>query len=357
MKFDLRFIDRNGTRVNGLKYQVMIITGKNTKRHLVSSASINGKGTGATIVGEELLAIEVKGFPSAYLDWTEIWRFSYGRRMERDIHRIITVEIPSILVNTKTFPKQEMSGSYERKKKILDNKLDKTVYLYPSVVKHTVVSGDSLESIARLHRTTVSEIRRKNKISGSLIKIGTQLIIKDDLDARREVLKAQKVYRNYIKENFEVSKNNSKVVIEIKNDQKGTQLIYVNISGAIAAVVGVGGSLQVGAARTPKGQWGIFVTPGVSGVQGTPSISIEGGYLISEAKSLEDLAGFGYSMNVNTYALVGASTVVGAGLSSKIDEDGISIDTTKQMGLEAGIGMGANIQHNLSYTFVIPLTK
>jgi hypothetical protein len=146
--------------------------------------------------------------------------------------------------------------------------------------------------------------------------------------------------------------------VEIEVDVKGTQLMYVNVSGAIAAVIGVGASIQIGVARTPKGQWGIFLAPGVSGVQGTPSVSVEGGYLLSEAKSLDDLAGFGYSMNVNTYALVGASTVAASGLTpEKIFDGDFNEGTTMGGGLEAGVGMGANIQHNLSYTFVIPLTK
>lgn len=360
MKFDLKFVDRIGNPVNDLKYKVSVSVDKDRKikRELVSFVSKNGQGKGASIIGTEELIFEVVGFPTLYKNWTEVGYFSYKRRMDKNEKRTIIVKVPSILINTKTFPKQEMKGNYERKKKILEKKLDSTVYLYPSVIKHKVIHGESLESIAKKHQTTVVEIRNKNKITGNLIKTGDQLIIKDDLDVRREVLKAHKEYRKYIKENFEVSRNNSKVIITVKEDKQGTQLLYVNVSGAIAAVIGVGASIQVGVARTPTGQWGIFVTPGVSGVQGTPSVTVEGGYLLSEAKSLEDLAGFGYSMNVNTYALVGASTVVASGLTPKKIFDGdFSEGTTVGGGLEAGVGMGANIQHNLSYTFVIPLTK
>ena len=57
-------------------------------------------------------------------------------------------------------------------------------------------------------------------------------------------------------------------------------------------------------------------------------------------------------------ALVGASTVVASGLTpEKIFDGDFNEGTTMGGGLEAGVGMGANIQHNLSYTFVIPLTK
>jgi len=360
MKFELKFVDRVGNPVDGLKYKVSVSIDKSkkTKRELVSFVSKNGQGKGATIIGIEELIFEVVDFPTPYTKWTEVGYFSYKKRMDKNEKRTIVVKVPSILINTKTFPKQEMKGDYERKKKMLEKQLDSAIYLYPSVIKHKVVQGESLESIANKHQTTVSQIKKKNKITGNLIKIGDQLTIKDDLDVRREVLDAQKVYRKHIKENFEVSKNNSKVIITVKEDKKGTQLLYVNVSGAIAAVIGVGASIQVGVARTPKDQWGIFVAPGVAGVQGTPSVSVEGGYLLSEAKSLDDLAGFGYSMNVNTYALVGASTVVASGLTpEKIFDGDFSEGTTVGGGLEAGVGMGANIQHNLSYTFVIPLTK
>lgn len=114
--------------------------------------------------------------------------------------------------------------------------------------------------------------------------------------------------------------------------------------------------LQVGAARTPKGKWGIFVAPGISGVQGTPSISLEGGYVISEATSLDDLKGFGYSVNANAYFLLGGSAVGGTGLTpEQLANGNFSEGTTPMAGAETGLGGGFNIQHNLSYTFVIPL--
>lgn len=58
--------------------------------------------------------------------------------------------------------------------------------------------------------------------------------------------------------------------------------------------------------------------------------------------------------------MVGASTVVASGLTpEKIFNGDFNEGTAMGGGLEAeaGVGMGANIQHNLSYTFVIPLTK
>ena len=56
--------------------------------------------------------------------------------------------------------------------------------------------------------------------------------------------------------------------------------------------------------------------------------------------------------------MVGASTVVASGLTpEKIFDGDFNEGTTMGGGLEAGVGMGANIQHNLSYTFIIPLTK
>ena len=71
-----------------------------------------------------------------------------------------------------------------------------------------------------------------------------------------------------------------------------------------------------------------------------------------------DLSALQYAGNVNTYALVGASTVVASGLTpEKIFDGDFSEGTTVGGGFEAGVGMGTNIQHNLSYTFVIPLTK
>ena len=361
MKFEVFFKDRAGNPVDGLRYKVSVLNDeqKKTKRKLVEFTTKNGKGKGGSIVGIEQLVLEVMDFPTPYKSWTEIGYFSYNKRMGRDEKRTIIVNVPSIIINTKTFQKQEVAGSYERRTQVINKKLDKNIYLYPSIIKHTVKSGENLNFIAKQHGVSVNDISMRNKgINVNAIKVGQIIIIKDEIDAKRKELADHKKYKKYIKEKFQISKNNSKVVVEIEVDVKGTQLMYVNVSGAIAAVIGVGASIQIGVARTPKGQWGIFLAPGVSGVQGTPSVSVEGGYLLSEAKSLDDLAGFGYSMNVNTYALVGASTVAASGLTpEKIFDGDFNEGTTMGGGLEAGVGMGANIQHNLSYTFVIPLTK
>ncbi|MDV4311922.1 hypothetical protein [Acinetobacter indicus] len=54
--------------------------------------------------------------------------------------------------------------------------------------------------------------------------------------------------------------------------------------------------------------------------------------------------------------LVGGSAVVGTGLTPESLMDGeFDEGTTPMVGIETGVGLGTNIQHNLSYTFVIPL--
>lgn len=358
MKFEILFKDRQGNPVDGLSYAVFSQTAKGQlKQPLVSSVSKKGKGKGATIVGTERLVFEVKGFPTPYENWTEIGYFSYKKRMNKSEIRTITVNVPSLIINTQTFPKQNMAGTYERRTKVINTHLNKKVYLYPIVIKHTVKYGETLQKISKQHGVTLDHISKRNKdIDINNLKTGQILTIKDEIDAQREVLKDHRKYREYIKQNFEVSKNNSKVIITIEKDKKGTQLMYLNVSGAIAAVIGVGASIQIGAARTPKGKWGIFVAPGISGVQGTPSVSLEGGYVISEATSLDDLKGFGYSINANTYFLVGGSVVAGTGLTAdQLLEGNFEEGTTPMMGAETGGGIGSNVQHNLSYTFVIPL--
>lgn len=358
MKFKIFFKDKAGNPVDGLKYRVSTQVAKGKlKQILVSSVSKKGEGKGSTIVGLERLVFDVKGFPTPYDDWTEIGYFSYNKVIDRKELRTIFVKVPSIIINTHTFPKQEISGSYERRTQTINKKLDQKIYLYPSTIKHTVKPGENLEKISRQHGVTISHIQNRNKgININLLKSGQTIIIKDEIDAKRQELKDHRKYREYIKQKFEVSKNNSKVIVKLEKDAKGTQLMYLNVSGAIAAVIGVGASIQVGAARTPSGKWGIFVAPGVSGVQGTPSVSLEGGYVISEATSLDDLKGFGYSVNANTYFLVGGSVVAGAGLTpDKLFEGDFEEGTTPMVGAETGGGIGANVQHNLSYTFVIPL--
>lgn len=358
MKFQIFFKDRKGDPVDGLAYQVFSQIDKgSTKSLLVKSVSKKGKGKGSTIVGLERLVFEVKGFPSSYDKWTEIGYFSYNKRMGKNDLKTIIVNVPSIIINTHTFPKQEMEGSYERRNRVLNKKLDQNIYLYPSIIKHIVKPGENLEKIAKQHGVTINDIKLRNKnIDINVLKPGQVIIIKDEIDAKRNELNDQKKYKLYIKEKFQISKNNSKVLIKIEKDPKGTQLMYLNLSGAIAAVIGVGGSIQIGVARTPKGKWGIFVAPGISGVQGTPSISLEGGYVISEATSLDDLKGFGYSVNANAYFLLGGSAVGGTGLTpEQLAKGNFSEGTTPMAGAETGLGGGFNIQHNLSYTFVIPL--
>lgn len=358
MKFDLIVKDRAGNGVDNLKYRILVIVDKNRKikREIVSSVTKSGKGKGENIVGVEELIFEVTGFPSAYSNWTEVGTFSYKKRMNKEEKRTITIIVPSIIINTKTFPKQEITGNYQRKLKTLKSPLDEKIYLYPIIIKHIITQGETLESIARKHKTTIEDITLRNKIKGDTIKIGDELIIKDKFDVNKELWTAQKAYKKYIKENFEVSKNNSKVVTTVKIESGGTQLMYINVSGALAAVIGVGASIQLGVARTPNGKWGVFLTPSVSGVQGTPSVSIEGGYLVSEAKTLDDLKGLGYSMNVNTYVLVGVSAVGATGVTpDQLAKGKIGEGTTPALGFESGVGVGANVQHNLSYTFVISL--
>ncbi|ENV96269.1 LysM peptidoglycan-binding domain-containing protein [Acinetobacter bereziniae] len=359
MKFEVFFNDRSKNPVDGLRYRILVLNNeqKNTKRILVDSITRNGKGKGEMLVGIEKLIFEVMGFPTPYKSWTEIGCFSYNKRMGKDEKRTITVNVPSIIINTKTFPKQEIAGSYERRTRVLNKILDKDIYLYPSIIKHTVKSGENLAIIAKQHGVSIEDIKaRNNGINVNTIKVGQIIIIKDEIDAKRQELADHKKYKMYIKEKFEVSKNNSKVILKIEEKSKGTQLMYVNFSGAIAAVIGAGASIQVGVARTPSGKWGVFVAPGVSAVQGTPSLSIEGGYLISEATSLDDLKGFGYSINANAYILLGGSGVVGAGLTpEKLYEGKFDEGTTPMVGAETGVGGGFNVQHNLSYTFVIPL--
>jgi LysM repeat protein len=247
MKFDLLVKDRAGNGVDNLKYRIMVIVDKNRKikRELVSSVTKNGKGKGETIIGLEELIFEVIGFPSAYSNWTEIGSFSYGKRMNKDEKRTITIIVPSIIINTKTFPKQEISGNYQRRLKTLKAPLDEKIYLYPSIVKHIVTQGENLESIARKHKTTVEEIKLRNKTKGDIIKIGDELIIKDKGDVNKELWTAQKAYKKHIKENFVISKDNSKVITTIEQESGGTQLMYVNVSGAIAALIGVGASIQL----------------------------------------------------------------------------------------------------------------
>lgn len=64
----------------------------------------------------------------------------------------------------------------------------------------------------------------------------------------------------------------------------------------------------------------------------------------------------GYSVNANAYYLAGGSTVVGTGLTPASLIDGeFDAGTTPMAGIETGAGLGVNIQHNLSYTFVVPL--
>ncbi|NWK75528.1 LysM peptidoglycan-binding domain-containing protein [Acinetobacter sp. SwsAc6] len=359
MKFNVFFKDRQGHAVDGLNYKISVINDGNRKikRLLVTSVTRDGKGKGDSIVGLEKLVFEVMGFPTPYKEWTEIGFFSYNKRMDSKEIRTITIEAPSIIINTKTFQKQEKAGSYERRTRILNKNLDKNIYLYPSIIKHTVKAGENLGSIAKQHSVSVNDISIRNKgININSLKVGQVIIIKDEIDAKKQELQDHKEYKKYIKDKFEISKNNSKVVVKIEGNMKGTQLMYVNFSGAIAAVIGAGASIQVGVARTPSGKWGIFVAPGVSAVQGTPSLSIEGGYLISEAASLDDLKGLGYSVNANSYFLLGGSAVVGAGLTPDALFDGkFDEGTTPMAGAETGIGGGFNIQHNLSYTFVIPL--
>ena len=360
MKFDLIVKDRAGNGVDNLKYRILVIVDKNRKikREIVSSVTKSGKGKGETIVGLEELIFEVIGFPSAYSNWTEVGTFSYGKRMNKEEKRAITIIVPSIIINTKTFPKQEITGNYQRKLKTLKSPLDEKIYLYPIIIKHIITQGETLESIAGKHKTTIEDIKLRNKIKGDLIRIGGELIIKDKFDVNKELWTAQKNYKKYIKENFEVSKDNSKVVTSIEQESRGTQLMYINLSGAIAASIGVGASIQLGVARTPSGKWGVFLTPSVSGVQGTPSISVEGGYLISEAKTLDDLKGFVYSVNANFYVLVVGSAVVATGLNQdQLAQGELDEGTTPGGGVETGLGLGANVQHNLDYTFVISLEK
>ncbi|MFW1849689.1 LysM peptidoglycan-binding domain-containing protein [Acinetobacter guillouiae] len=359
MKFEVFFKDRSRNPVDGLRYRISVLNNeqKKTKRILVESITKNGKGKGEAIVGTEKLIFEVMGFPTPYKSWIEIGYFSYNKRMGKDEIRTISVNVPSIIINTKTFPKQEMAGSYERRTRVLNKKLDENIYLYPSIIKHTVKFGENIVTIAKQHGVSIGDIKtRNNGININVIKVGQVIIIKDEIDAKRQELDDHKKYKEYIKEKFEVSKNNSKVIVKIEENMKGTQLMYVNVSGAIAAVIGAGASIQVGVARTPAGKWGVFVAPGISAVQGTPSLTIEGGYLISEAASLDDLKGLGYSVNANAYFLLGGSGVVGTGLTpEKLYEGKFDEGTTPMVGAETGIGGGFNIQHNLSYTFVIPL--
>lgn len=360
MKFNVFFKDRQGYAVDGLNYKISVINDekRKIKRQLVTSVTKDGKGKGDSIVGPEKLVFEVIGFPTPYKEWREIGFFSYNKRMDSKEIRTITIEVPSIIINTKTFQKQEKAGSYERRTRILNKNLDKKIYLYPSIIKHTVKSGENLEKISKQHGVTIDHIVERNKgLNINSLKIGQILIIKDEIDAKRQELKDHKKYREYIKEKFEVSKNNSKVIVKIEKDpKKGTELMYLNASGAIAAVLGAGVSLQIGLGRTSDGKWGLFIAPGVSGVQGTPSVSIEGGYILSEAASLDDLKGLGYSVNGNTYYLAGGSAVVGTGLTPESLINGeFDAGTTPMAGIETGVGIGANIQHNISYTFIIPL--
>ncbi|WP_104495496.1 LysM peptidoglycan-binding domain-containing protein [Acinetobacter indicus] len=255
MKFTIVFKDKAGNDVDRLTYRVSMQVAKGKpKEILVSSISKEGKGKGATIVGLERLVFEVKGFPTPYDDWTEIGYFSYNKRMNKNEIRTIQVNIPSLIINTYTFPKQNMAGTYERRAKVMNKNLDKKVYLYPSVIKHSVKSGENLEKISKQHGVTIDHIVKRNKgLNINSLEIGQTLIIKDEIDAKRQELKDHRKYREYIKEKFEVSKNNSKVIVKIEKDPKGTQLMYLNLSGAIAAVIGGGVSVQVGVARTPSG--------------------------------------------------------------------------------------------------------
>ncbi len=59
--------------------------------------------------------------------------------------RRIVVNVPSIIINTKTFQKQEVAGSDERRTQVINKKLDKNIYLYPSIIKHTVKSAQNLK--------------------------------------------------------------------------------------------------------------------------------------------------------------------------------------------------------------------
>ena len=74
---------------------------------------------------------------------------------------------------------------------------------------YTVVSGDSLWSIAKKFDTTVNEIKRLNNLSNNLLKVGTKLIVpnsNNSIDSDYTVVRGDTLYSIARKNNISVDK-------------------------------------------------------------------------------------------------------------------------------------------------------
>ena len=72
---------------------------------------------------------------------------------------------------------------------MLNKKLDENIYLYPSIIKHTVKFGENIVTIAKQHGVSIGDIKtRNNGININVIKVGQVIIIKDEIDAKRQEL-------------------------------------------------------------------------------------------------------------------------------------------------------------------------
>ncbi|MCC7201402.1 MAG: C40 family peptidase [Nitrospirae bacterium] len=88
-----------------------------------------------------------------------------------------------IVVPVKTSVKTTTNNNSARKKEVV-NKSDKAV---DKVVTHKVKKGDTLYRISKIYGVTVSDVRKLNNLSGSALKIGQKLKVRETIKANDEV--------------------------------------------------------------------------------------------------------------------------------------------------------------------------
>ena len=209
--------------------------------------------------------------------------------------------------------------------------------IYPSITFHIVQKGESLLGISKKYGVSIDDLKNINSLDNSTISINQKLFIKSS----EKIKDKNRKLANFIIliSILDSSRQTKRPITTVTGE--GTKQFYISLSGQVALGLGVGGSVQVGTATDKRGNVGVFITlNGQAVTAGTPGVALDGGVVLTKAKSINELAGLGYSAGGQVHLLGGSGVAVG--------DDG-SVD------ISAGVGIGANSSVGAGYTFVIPL--
>lgn len=347
-KIKLKFISRNNQPVPNLYYEAGIGYKK-------FSHGYSNQKTGESIIFEvkgTVTTIQVSKEPNNTVQLVTLQQIEHNKLSKISVNEI-TIIVPVQMISF--LLEEQKTGTYERNITTTPENTKQNIIqpqnLYPNIVFHTVKHGESLVDIAQRYTIPVEELKRINSLNTSELLINQKLYIKE----AQLVHEKQRKLANFLVlvSILGASRRTSNPVTVIEK-KEGTKQFFISLSGQIAAGLGLGAGVQVGAATDERGNIGIFVTVGGQAIAaGTPGFAIDGGVTLTDAKDIRELSGWGYSVGAQLHVLAGTSVEIGTATTDDIDTGKTKKVTSKTQ--TEGIGAGSNAGFGTGYTWIVPI--